>query len=130
MTTVKVKKVKIELDAPVVIWISKNADKELIEHENAHVEICRRFYKKAKKYAERAGAKVIGGSFQGAGKSSEESIKNALSIANRDVCNYFHLVLTEKVDRVSEIFDSLDHDSKVPSKQLIEKAFKQFKKEL
>lgn len=127
LTTVKVNKVNIQLDAPVVIWLPEDADEKLIAHENAHVEICKKFYGTAKKDALEAAKKVVDKKFQGSGKSQKKSIKKALSIANREVCDYYHLNMSEKIDRVSEIFDSLDGSVDKPSDQLIEMAFKQFR---
>ena len=127
LTTVKVSSVNLQLDAPVVIWLPEDADEKLIAHENAHVEICKKFYSGAQKDALGSAQKVVGKKYQGTAKTYEGSIKNALAIANREVCDYYHMNMTEKIDRVSEIFDSLDSTLDQPSAQLVEMAFKQYR---
>lgn len=127
LVTVKIREARVRLDAPVTVWISKNADPDLVEHENAHVEICRRVYSEAEPIV-RAGARTVTRrEFQGTGQSVDAAVKEGLARASKEICRYYHLQMVEKINRVSEVFDTLDRDNpKMDHKKLLELAFKKY----
>ena len=128
MVTVALKSVHITLDAPVTVWISKKSKEEVIEHEMAHVEICKRVYKNdAPKIASESIKKALERrTYQASGGSTQEAVGNALAITNKEICQYYHLKMVEKVNRVSEIFDSIEHDLKEPLSKVVDIAFDKY----
>ena len=128
LISVKVKKVKVSLEAPVVIWISRNAENEVKEHEEAHVKICRRVYQNAEDVAKAACEKVFGREYQGSGATADEAAQKALSVANQEICQYYHNNLVENVNRVSEIFDSLDPLHEKPVDEIVDMSFREYSK--
>lgn len=127
LTSVRINKVTIELDAPVTVWISKKASKKVIQHENAHVLICRRVYLEAESTARAGAASALKYDIQGSGQTFEDALKNGLAKANQDICQYYHMNLVEKINRVSEVFDSLgDKNPDKSEEQLVDMAFKSY----
>lgn len=127
LVNVRIKKATISLDAPVTIWISSNASEDTKMHEDAHVLICRRVYGEAEKTALAGAERVVKKEFQGGGSSLEAAVKEGLSLASEEICRYYHMAMVEKINRVSEIFDRLDHDN--PDKkdsELVELAFQKY----
>lgn len=127
MVTVKVKSVKMILDAPITIWISKTAPEHIVKHENAHVRICQRVYKNADAVARQAAKNVIGKSYQASGPNIEAACKEAILNARREACETYHLNTVEQINRVSEVFDGLESHYKDKSPEsLVDVAFSQY----
>lgn len=128
LVNVKIKKATISLDAPVTIWISSKASEDTKVHEDAHVLICRRVYSEAEQTVLSGARRVIKKEFQGGGSTLEAAVKDGLSRASEEICRYYHMAMVEKINRVSEIFDTLDHDN--PDKkdsELVELAFQKYR---
>lgn len=124
MVTVKINSIKTTLSAPIVVYLPKAASDETKKHEEAHVEICKRVYSHAQQVAREAATAMIDRNFQASGKTVEDAVRNAISVANADVSDAYHLNTGEEVRRVSEILDSLDeHNHTLPLPQLVDQAF-------
>lgn len=124
MVTVKITAIKCTLTAPITVYLPKAASEDTKKHEEAHVEICKRVYSHAKQVAQEAAMAMIDHNFQASGKTVEDAVRNAISIANSEVSDTYHLNTGEEVRRVSEILDSLDeHNHALPLAQLVEQAF-------
>lgn len=124
MVTIRITSIKSTLTAPIAVYLPKAASDETKKHEDAHVEICKRVYSHAAQVAREAALAMIDRNFQASGKTVEEAVRSAISIANAEVCDDYHLNTGEEVRRVSEILDSLDeHNHTLPLPQLIDLAF-------
>lgn len=124
MVTVKINAIKTTLTAPITVYLPKAASDETKKHEEAHVEICKRVYSRAQEVAREAALEMIDRNFQASGKTIEDAVRNAISIANSEVSDAYHLNTGEEVRRVSEILDSLDeHNHDLPLPQLVDQAF-------
>ncbi|MGL1418897.1 hypothetical protein ACSTIS_23615, partial [Vibrio parahaemolyticus] len=68
MVNLKITAVHIDLAAPVVIYLPRQAQPDVVSHEEGHVKICRRIYEyDAAPAAIRAGDSVIGKEFTASG---------------------------------------------------------------
>jgi len=124
MVTVKITSIKSTLTAPIAVYLPKAASDETKKHEEAHVEICKRVYSHASQVAREAALAMIDRNFQASGKTVEEAVRSAISVANTEVCDAYHLNTGEEVRRVSEILDSLDeHNHTLALPQLVDQAF-------
>jgi hypothetical protein len=123
MVTIKIKSCRITLTAPVTVYLPENADKKLIEHEDGHVEICRRIYDGAEKHALIAASQAIGKQYQASGVSVEAACKQAVEDASLAISQTYHDRASASVNRISEIYDALDRDEPGPAATLVEKAF-------
>lgn len=128
LVTIKPTFIKISLDAPVTIYISKNAPKEVVEHENSHALICQKVYADAEKVARSSAKNVFDRSFQASGKTLKEACEKAVETISDEVCQGYHLVTVEKINRVSEVLDDLElHLTDKPShEELVEQAFSKY----
>lgn len=123
MVTIKIKKCRVELSAPVKVYLPEKADQELIEHEDGHVEICRRIYSDADKQALIAASQVIGKDYQASGPTIEAACQKAVEDASLAISETYHNRASVSVNRISEIYDALDKAEPAPARQLVEKAF-------
>lgn len=128
LVTIKPTSIKISLDAPIIIYISKNAPQEVVEHENSHVLICEKVYADAEKVATSSAKNVFDRSFQASGKTLKEACEKAVEAISDEVCQGYHLVTVEKINRVSEVLDDLElHLTDKPShEELVEQAFSKY----
>lgn len=128
LVSIKPKTVRVALDAPVTIYISKTAKPEIVEHENAHAGICRRVYEKAENVAKEAAEGVFNRNFQAHGKTAEEACARAVEAISSEICQTYHLRTVEEINRVNEILDDLE--SKMPKtythEQLVDLAFSKY----
>jgi len=129
VVTIKPKTLKVSLDAPVTIFRSKNASKEIIDHENAHVQICERVYAKAEKVAEQAAVKVLGRTFQASGKTAEEACAKAVETISSEIGEEYHLRTVEEINRVSEVLDDLEKEmpGNPTHQELVDLAFTKYR---
>jgi hypothetical protein len=128
MVTIKPTSVKVTLTAPVIIYISKKAPKEVVEHENAHVMICKRAYEEAEKVATESAKKVFDRSFQASGPTLKDACAKAVEMVSDEIAQGYHLQTVEKINRVSEVLDDLEeHLPNKPShEELVEQAFSKY----
>lgn len=123
MVTIKIKKCRVELSAPVKVYLPEKAGRELIEHEEGHVEICRRIYSDADKQALIAASQVIEKDYQASGPTIEAACQKAVEQASLAISETYHDRASVSVNRISEIYDALDKAEPAPARQLVEKAF-------
>lgn len=128
LVTIKPTSVKISLDAPITIYISKDAPEEVVDHENSHVLICKRVYADAEKVASNSAKNVFDRSFQASGKTVKEACAKAVESISDEICQGYHLVTVEKINRVSEVLDDLEErlTDKPSHEQLVEQAFSKY----
>ena len=127
LVTERIKKASLSLDAPIVVWLPKGAGEDLVRHEEAHVAICKRVYRGAEGIARSGADSVLKRDFQGSGKTLQAAIKDGLARASKQICSNYHLQMVEKINRISEVFDTLDRDNpNMDHKQLMELAFEKY----
>jgi hypothetical protein len=131
MVTIKPTAIKISLDAPVTVYISKSAPKEVVDHENSHVLVCKKVYADAENVARDSAKNVFDRSFQASGKTVKEACAKAVEAISDEVCQGYHLITVEKINRVSEVLDDLEEhltDKQKPSshEQLVDQAFSKY----
>lgn len=127
LVSIKVTGVKMRLDAPVTIWVSKDSPADTLKHERAHALICSRVYKNAESIARQAAETVLGNSYQASGKTVDAACKVAVDRVAEEVCELYHLKAVESINRVSEVFDGLEqHDLGKTPEQMVDTAFSQY----
>jgi len=122
MVTIKIKSCKVELTAPVTVYLPDCADKQLVEHEDGHVEICRRIYATADRQALIAASQAIGKTYQASGRSVDEACQKAVEDASLTISQTYHDRASMAVNRISEAYDILDRAEPGNAKDLVEKA--------
>lgn len=129
IVSIKPKSVKVQLTAPITIYISKNAPTETVEHENAHVNICKRVYEDAEKIAKESVNGVFDRTFQASGPTVEAACANAVETISDEICQSYHLRTVEKINRVSEILDDLEVQlkDKPTHDELVDMAFSKYR---
>jgi len=123
MVTIRVKGCRISLTAPVTVYLPEKADKNLVAHENGHVEICRRIYNRADKQALIAASQSIGKQYQASGRTVEAACQQAIEDASASIYQVYHDKASMAVNRISEIYDELDRTERAPADKLVERAF-------
>jgi len=103
----RVKSVAVDLSCPIKIYISKKAPKETQDHEQGHVEICRKVYNLAPDAARTAAATVQNLTFYGMGATPKEARDNALNKARNEVGESFRAAISEPCQDASEKYDRL-----------------------
>lgn len=124
----KITRVNLTLSLPIVIWAEKDARQSVIDHENGHVEICKRVYDDAEKSARLAADGIIGRTFMGQGDNLNDACKQALDLAMEDLHERYHKETLEVANRVSEAYDHLCDlvpEEKQVAQELVEKSFEQ-----
>lgn len=104
---IKVKSVAIDLSCPIKIYISKKAPKETHDHEQGHVELCRRIYNLAPEAARVAAKTVHNLTFYGMGANPQEARENAMNKARNEVGESFRAAISEPCQDASEKYDRL-----------------------
>lgn len=122
MVTIKIKNCRVELTAPVTVYLPKDADRQLIEHEDGHVEICRRIYATADRQALIAASQAIGRTYQASGTSLDDACQKAIEDASLSISQTYHDRASMSVNRVSEAYDILDRAEPGNARELVEKA--------
>lgn len=109
-TSVKLRitSVLVELAAPVIVYLPKQATSDVESHEDGHVKICRRVYQSdANAAAKTAAEDLIGKTFEGSGANIEAACQNALDHAAQDMGRKFRAKTLEKLDRLSAYYDQV-----------------------
>lgn len=116
---------RIGLSLPVIVYLPDNASTRLKEHEDGHVEICRRVYAKASPLAQDIAKNMIGKTFSGRGANKEEAKEAALRRAGEYFCGSYTKQTADVVDAVSARYDEItDHSrASVDSQLAVEQAF-------
>jgi hypothetical protein len=99
--------VRLKLALPITTTVSDKAPKFVLDHENGHVEICRRIYANAREHANKAVAGVIGKQFEGFGADSKLALANALQMAGQEVAAPYRVETAGLAERVSSNYDQL-----------------------
>lgn len=110
--TVKVKHVAVYLALPFDMWLPENASEEVVAHEDAHVRICKRFYRDAAHQARKCALHILDRQFCGEAKDEETAIKLATAAAAAEVEKCYDEKIVEPAVRASEAFDRLTADKK------------------
>jgi hypothetical protein len=126
---VKVKGVKFKLSCPMTIYVSKTADKLVLEHEQGHVELSSRVYKTAPEAARKAARAIVGKSFYGMGKDLKEAREMGIAQGRRELSYSFQKDVLEMADELSEAYDHLArtnwYEKNITTRDCIEKAYKE-----
>lgn len=104
---VEITGVKLKLALPIKTSISDKAPKYVVEHENGHVEICRRIYANAREQAQKAVAAVKGKQFEGFGADKKLALANALQVAGQEIAAPYRVSTAGLAERVSSNYDQL-----------------------
>ncbi len=99
--------VRLKLALPIKTIVSDKAPKFVLDHENGHVEICRRIYVNAREHALKAVAGVNGKQFEGFGADRKLALANALQIAGQDIAAPYRVSTAGLAERVSSNYDQL-----------------------
>lgn len=126
MVTIKITSVKMTLAAPVTVYLPNNAPPPTVQHEDAHVEICKRVYGGIDAESKKAARSVLGAKYQDSGETVEAACRRCVERAGADVYERYQSMTSLPVNRVSEIFDELAGQSKEDPKVLLEKAFSRY----
>ncbi len=124
----KIIRVNLKLSLPIVIWAEKDARPSVIDHENGHVQICKRVYDDAEKSARLAADEIIGKTFMGQGDNLNDACKQALDLAMEDLHERYQKETLEVANRVSEAYDHLCDlvpEEKQVAQELVQKSFDQ-----
>jgi hypothetical protein len=124
----KIKSVKMILNAPILVWLPKNAAPDVVAHEKGHQDICTRVYSESDEIARKAAQSVVGKLFEAEADTREEACKKALIQAQEAVCAIYHQDVSDYAGCISEIYDSLDETEKGEAQELVRKAFSNYKR--
>ncbi len=123
--------VKLNLALPIKMTVSQKAPQSVLDHENGHVEICRRAYANAREYALDAVNKALGKRFDGFGSDRKLALSNALEMAAQEIASSYRTKTAAVAENVSSIYDQLcekeDRDKLV--EKTVEEAFVAVRKE-
>jgi hypothetical protein len=116
---------RIGLSLPVIVYLPDNASIKLKEHEDGHVDICRRVYATASPLAIDIAKNMIGKTFRGKGANKEEAREAALRRAGEYFCGSYTKKTADVVDAVSARYDEITEHSRAPvdSHLAVEQAF-------
>lgn len=126
MVTIKIRQIHVTLTAPVTVYLPDGAPPQTVQHEDGHVEICKKVYAGIDSDAKSAARSVIGASYQDSGSSVEQACQRCIERASADVYERYQGKTSFPVNRVSEIFDDLSRDSEQSSDLLVKKAFSKY----
>ena len=124
----KIKNVKMILSAPILVWLPKNPAPSVVAHEKGHQDICVKVYSESEPFAHKAAQSVVGRFFEAEADSREEACKKALQQAQSAVCTIYHQDVSDYAGCISEIYDSLDESEKGDAKDLVQRAFGNYKR--
>lgn len=124
--------VRLKLALPIKIMIDEKAPQSIVEHENGHVQICKRVYSGGKAYAQSAVDAAVGKSFEGFGANRKQALSSALQQAAQEVAAPYRgktAVLAEAVSsRYDQLCEKKEYDGHI--QKAIEDAFAQVRKEV
>ncbi len=124
----KIKNVKMILNAPILVWLPKNPAPDVVAHEKGHQDICTRVYSESDEIARKAAQSVVGRSFESEADTREDACKKALIQAQEVVCAIYHQEVSDYASCISEIYDGLDESEKGEAQALVRKAFSNYKR--
>ena len=99
--------VKLKLALPIKTTVYEKAPQYVLDHENGHVEICRRIYKNARTYALEAAKNAFGKTYEGFGRDRKLALSNALEMAAQDIAAPYRVNTAGVAERVSANYDRL-----------------------
>lgn len=105
--TIKIKKVHLKLDLPIVMYLPVNATDRVKAHELGHVKICEKAYQGAYDIAYDAGKKVIGKDFTATSKTMDQAFKLALREAGQEIGRQYRSQTVDRVNIVSSLYDRI-----------------------
>ena len=129
---IEITAVKLKLALPIKTSVSDKAPKYVLDHENGHVEICRRIYANAREHALKAIASVSGKQFEGFGADRKLALANALQIAGQEIAAPYRTSTAGLAERVSSNYDQLceKEERRNQVEKTVEDAFTAAQKEL
>lgn len=126
MVTIKITSVNMTLTAPVTVYLPKGAPPPTVQHEDAHVEICRRVYDGIDSESKKAAKSVLGAKYQDSGETVEAACRRCVERAGADVYDRYQSMTSMPVNKISEIFDELAGKSDEDASDLLAKAFTKY----
>jgi len=127
MVTIKIKSVHMTLSAPLTVFLPNGAPPETVQHEDGHVEICKRIYRDIDSECLDAGKSLIGKEYQDSGSTVQAACQRCVERASADIYERYHGKTSFPVNNVSAIFDDLSRESKEDPAVLVEKAFSKYR---
>jgi hypothetical protein len=123
-----VKNIQLRLSCPINIWLPRNAQAVVRDHEDGHSEICKKVYLLAPAVARKAAEDILGKSYSGMGANLAEAKQVAMSAAKEDIAQAFRSGVIERADEISVLYDDfaarqMRHDMSLPQKPLAEAAY-------
>jgi hypothetical protein len=98
----------------------------IVEHEDGHALICRRFYEQAEQIAEQSAQQALGKIFVGGADDRAEALSTALDEAAKWASAVYNERTGERCTAISEQYDKLTRhgdNKKITVKDALEKAF-------
>jgi hypothetical protein len=126
MVTVKIRQIHMTLTAPVTVYLPDGAPPLTVQHEDAHVAICKKVYGGIDSESKMAARSVIGAVYQDSGPTVEQACQRCIERASADVYERYQSKTSFPVNRVSEIFDDLSRNSDESPDLLVKKAFSKY----
>lgn len=124
--TVQIRGVKMKIGLSVIEHLPKGTNQKLLDHEQGHVEICRRVYSSARQHAEACCQNIMGKQFTGFGSEPRKATETALGEAAGTLCSQYTRLTADVANDVSEDYDTISAHGRADENPLItvDKAFK------
>lgn len=130
-SVVEVDGLDLDLGLEITEWLPEGAPASLVEHEDGHRRISELFYQDAEAIARRLGARYVGKSFRGEGRTVEQARRAAMDGVIREL-NLDYLAATHSAaSRVNELFDQITSHGRndVPVDQAMRDAIASWRRE-
>jgi hypothetical protein len=125
--TLKITGVDVKLSLPITVCLPRQANKSLIDHENAHVRICLNTYDRADEIARRLSEGVIGKQFEGSGPTIDAACRQAIESASQIVTVHYRDETVKAAQGISDIFDELQAQSGGDVDKDMQRAIEQYR---
>ena len=122
-----IESIDLVLSCPIQICRSRKASPLLIQHENGHVEICRRIYEKADVDVGNYSRSLIGKKIYGMGGTLSEAKESALSRVYQAIAEIYRRKVIWLCNKCNENFDDLSerYRNNVSNARLVEMSLSQ-----
>lgn len=125
--TITIRGVTMEIGLSIRELLPANPSKAVLEHEQGHIEICRRIYAQAPTIAREASQTMIGKQFSGGGHSQQEALTAARQAAAHDLCELYSAQTARRADALSAEYDRITFHgiAKVPPAPVVDEVFRE-----
>lgn len=124
-----INKIVLDLGLDIDVRVIPGATLEVVDHEQGHVNICKRVYEHAGEVARELAQSVLDTPFQADGATANAARDAALQQASDRLCQQYTIRTLAAVNSVSRMYDDFaDHVSdRRPSQELVKEAFEESK---